>query len=54
MAKEPANSGKQWTAAQDAQLRKEAAGNMPTCVIELHLERREDAGVAVLASWEFP
>jgi hypothetical protein len=53
MAKEPANSGKQWTAAQDAQLHKEAAG-MPTCVTELHMERSEDAGVAALASWEFP
>lgn len=43
MAKTPANSGKPWTAAQDAQLRKEAAGNTPTRVIGLHLGRSEDA-----------
>jgi hypothetical protein len=43
MAKQPANSGKRWTTEQDAQLRKEAAGNTPTRVIALHLERSEDA-----------
>jgi hypothetical protein len=29
MAKTPANSGKPWTPSQDAQLKKEAAGNTP-------------------------
>lgn len=43
MAKTPANSGKPWTASQDAQLRKEASGNTPTRVIGLHLGRSEDA-----------
>lgn len=43
MAKTPPNSGKAWTAAHDAQLRKEAAGNTPTRVLGLHLGRSEDA-----------
>jgi hypothetical protein len=43
MAKQPANSGKPWTSAQDVQLRKEAAGNTPTRVIGIHLKRSEDA-----------
>jgi hypothetical protein len=43
MAKKPANSGKPWSSADDRQLRKEAAGNTPTRVIALHLERSEDA-----------
>ena len=43
MTKKPANSGKPWTPAQDAQLRREAAGNTPTRVIELHMGRSEDS-----------
>lgn len=43
MSKKPGNSGKTWTPNQDAQLRKEAAGNTPTRVIALHLERTEPA-----------
>lgn len=43
MAKKPAHSNQPWTAAQDAQLRREAAGNTPTRIIALHLERSEDA-----------
>jgi len=40
-AKKPSNSGKPWTAADDAQLHKEAKGNTPTRVIGLHLQRSE-------------
>jgi hypothetical protein len=43
MPKKPANSGKPWTPAQDRQLRKEAAGNTPTRVIGLHMERSATA-----------
>lgn len=43
MAKTPPNSGKAWTPSQDAQLKKEAAGNTPTRVIALHLGRSEEA-----------
>ena len=43
MGKTPANSGKQWTAAEQKQLRKEADGNTPTRVIALHLKRSEEA-----------
>lgn len=43
MAKTPPNSGKTWTAAHDARLRNEAAGNTPTRVLALHLGRSEDA-----------
>lgn len=43
MAKKPTNSGTPWTPSQDAQLRREAAGNTPTRVIALHLGRSEDA-----------
>ena len=43
MVKTPPNSGKPWTPSQDAQLRKEAAGNTPTPVIALHLGRSEDS-----------
>ncbi|GAB94643.1 MULTISPECIES: hypothetical protein [Micrococcales] len=43
MAKKPANAGKSWTAAHDAQLRREAAQNTPTRVLGLHLGRTEDA-----------
>jgi hypothetical protein len=43
MAKTPPNSGKAWTSSQDAQLKKEAAGNTPTRVIAFHLGRSEDA-----------
>jgi hypothetical protein len=37
------NEGKPWSAADDAQLRREAAGNTPTRVIALHLGRSEGA-----------
>lgn len=43
MAKTPANSGKAWTPAQDRQLAREAAGNAPTRVIALHMDRSEAA-----------
>lgn len=43
MAKKPANSGKRWAAADDQQLRREAAGNTPTRVIGLHLGRSESS-----------
>jgi hypothetical protein len=43
MVKTPDNSGKRWTAADDQQLRKEAAGNTPTRVIGLHMDRSEGA-----------
>ena len=43
MVKTPENSGKPWTPGQDAKLRKEAAGNTPTRVIALHLDRSEDS-----------
>jgi len=43
MAEKPANSGKRWTPADDQQLRKEAAGNTPTRVIGLHMDRSEDS-----------
>lgn len=39
----PANHNKPWTSADDAQLRREAAGNTPTRVIGLHMQRTEDA-----------
>lgn len=39
----PANHNKSWTGADDAALRREAAGNIPTRVIGLHLKRTEDA-----------
>lgn len=42
MAKPP-NSGKQWTAAQDRQLKSEARGNTPTRVIGLHLGRSAES-----------
>lgn len=41
--KQPPNAGKPWSAAQDAQLRREAKGNTPTRVIGLHMGRTEDA-----------
>ena len=41
MAKTPKNHGQPWTPAQNAQLRREAAGNTPTRVIALHLGRTE-------------
>ena len=37
--KKPPNHGKPWTPSQDAQLRREAAGNTPTRVLGLHLGR---------------
>ena len=42
-AKKPARSGQEWTSKEVQQLRKEAAGNTPTRVIGLHLDRSEDA-----------
>lgn len=39
----PPNNGKPWSAADEAQLKKEAKGNTPTRVIALHLGRTEDA-----------
>ena len=43
MAKQPTNSGKEWTAAQIAELKKLAAGNTPTRVIGLKLGRSESS-----------
>lgn len=39
MAKKPGNSGKQWTPQQEQQLKQLAAGNTPTRVIGLKMER---------------
>jgi len=39
----PANHNKPWTSADDAALRREAAGNTPTRVIGLHLQRTEES-----------
>ncbi len=41
--KPPPNAGKSWTAAQDAQLSREAKGNTPTRVIGLHMGRTADS-----------
>lgn len=49
MAKTPKNSGTPWTPAQDKQLRTLAAGNTPTRVIALKVERTP-AAVATHAS----
>ena len=43
MANTPANSGKEWTPREVAQLRKEAGGNTPTRVIGVHLDRSENS-----------
>lgn len=43
LSKKPEHSGERWTPDQDAQLRREAAGNTPTRVIGIHLGRSEDA-----------
>ena len=43
MNKTPSNNGKPWRPAHDQLLRHEAAGNTPTRVIGIHLERTEDA-----------
>jgi hypothetical protein len=43
MAKNPPNNGKPWRPNDDAQLRREAAGNTPTRVLALHLGRSEGA-----------
>lgn len=43
MSKKPSNHGKEWTSAQERQLRQEAAGNTPTRVLGLHLGRTPDA-----------
>jgi hypothetical protein len=51
MAKKPANAGKLWTAAHDAQLRREAAQNTPTRALGLQLDRTETPCAAGLASW---
>ncbi|ANG86351.1 hypothetical protein [Microbacterium aurantiacum] len=40
---DPKNHNKPWTAADNAQLRREAAGNTPTRIIGLHLGRTADA-----------
>jgi hypothetical protein len=39
----PVNHNKAWSGADDAQLRREAAGNTPTRVIGLHMQRTEGA-----------
>ena len=43
MAKEPKNSGKQWTDQQVRELKELAKENTPTRVIGLRLGRAEDA-----------
>ncbi|MBI2407508.1 MAG: hypothetical protein HYV19_04315 [Gemmatimonadetes bacterium] len=43
MAKKPVNHGTAWTPAQEQQLRREAAGNTPTPVIGIHLQRTPNA-----------
>lgn len=43
MAKTPPNSGKQWTPADEAKLRKLAKGNTPTGLIAHELGRSEGA-----------
>jgi hypothetical protein len=43
MPKKPPNAGKAWTPKQEAQLRREATGNIPTRVIALHLKRTESS-----------
>lgn len=43
MSKKPLNHGKEWTPAQERQLRQEAAGNTPTRVLGLHLDRTPEA-----------
>ncbi len=43
MAKKPANHGKEWTPAQEKQLRELAEQNTPTRVIGLKLGRTEGA-----------
>jgi hypothetical protein len=39
----PANHNNRWNIADDAALRREAAGNTPTRMIGLHLKRMENA-----------
>lgn len=43
MAKKPSNSGKQWTPAQERELKQLAKGNTPTRVIGLKMGRSESA-----------
>lgn len=43
MAKKPGNAGKAWTKTEVQQLKKEAAGNMPTRVIGIKHQRTEAA-----------
>ena len=43
MAKQPSNTGKTWTPADVTRLSELAAGNTPTRVIGLKLDRTEDA-----------
>jgi hypothetical protein len=42
-AKKPANSGKDWTRGEVAQLKKEFKSNTPTRVVGLHLKRTPGA-----------
>ncbi len=42
-AKKPANSGKDWTRGEVAQLKKELKSNTPTRVVGLHLKRTPGA-----------
>ena len=42
MAKKPANAGKPWTPADVKKLEELAAGNTPTRVIGIKLQRTED------------
>ena len=43
MPKQPANYGKQWTSAQDKQLKKLIKENPPTRVMGIKLERTPEA-----------
>jgi hypothetical protein len=43
MPKQPANYGKQWTSAQDKQLKKLIKENTPTRVMGIKLERTPEA-----------
>lgn len=43
MAKTPVNSGKDWSRAEVAQLRKEIRENTPTRVMGIHLKRSPTA-----------
>ena len=43
MAKTPANSGKPWTQVEIATLKRLIAGNTPTGLIAMKMDRSEDA-----------